>query len=80
MIILSKHITDEMDGRRIRPAYIAAALTAPDRTTPDPTDPALTRAYKTVPEFGGRIPRVVYRRSGDDTFVVTAHWDRGARR
>jgi hypothetical protein len=79
MVKLSKHIADEMGGRGILLSYIEAALTAPDRVAQDTTDPALSRAYKVIPEFGSRVLRVVHRRAGDDIFVVTAHWDRGAR-
>jgi cyanate lyase len=43
------------------------------------TDPALSRSYKVIPEFGNRVLRVVHRRDGDDIFVVTAHWDGGAK-
>jgi hypothetical protein len=58
---------------------IEAVLAAPDRTTVDPTDPGLTRSFKPIPAFANRVLRVVHRQDGDDTFVVTAHWDRGAK-
>ena len=79
MIELSKHINDEMPGRRIMLSYIEIAVAAADWTTPDPTDPTLTRSYKRITEFGSRVLRVVHRPRGADTFIVTAHWDRGAR-
>jgi Domain of unknown function (DUF4258) len=79
MIKLSKHTADEMAGRGILFAYIEAALTAPDRVVLDATDPALSRSYKLIPEFGNRVLRVVHRPDGADIFVVTAHWDRGAK-
>ncbi len=79
MIRLSKHTSDEMAGRGITLGYIEATLAHPDWTVPDPTDPALRRSYKAVAEFGGRILRVVHRAEGTDVFVVTAHWDRGAK-
>jgi hypothetical protein len=79
MIKLSKHTADEMQGRGILLSYIEAALTSPDRLTQDATDPALRRSYKVIPEFGNRVLRVVHRSDGNDIFVVTAHWDRGAK-
>jgi hypothetical protein len=79
MIRLSKHITDEMDGRSISLSYIQSALAAPDRVTVDPADPSLTRSYKAIAEFGNRVLRVVHRPEGTDIFIVTAHWDRGAK-
>ena len=80
MITLSKHIAEELDERGIRLAYIEAAVAAPDRLTDDPTDRTLRRSFKAIPEFGSRILRVVHRPDNGDTFVVTAHWDRGAAR
>ncbi len=80
MLKLSQHTADEMEGRDIRLAYIEAVLASPDRVVPDPKDPALTRSFKAIPEFGNRVLRIVHRPEGADVFVVTAHWDRGARR
>jgi hypothetical protein len=80
MVKLSVHVQREMAGRRITLAYIEAVLADPTYTTPDQIDPALTRSYGPIPTFGGRMLRVVHRPDGDDIFVVTAHWDRGARR
>jgi hypothetical protein len=79
MVKLSKHTVDEMDGRGISLTNIEAALASPDRQTPDP-NPGLTCSFKAIPEFGGRILRVVHRPDGADVFVVTATWDRGAKR
>ena len=79
MIKLSKHTSDEMAGRRILLSYIETALTFPDRVVQDATDPGLSRSYKIIAEFGNRVLRVVHRPENDDIFVVTAHWDRGAK-
>ena len=79
-----KHIADEMDDRCILPEYIEAALAAPDHVTADPADPASRRSYKAIPAFANRVQRVVHRPAArdipdGDVFVVTAHWDRGAK-
>ncbi|MGH7097581.1 MAG: DUF4258 domain-containing protein [Stellaceae bacterium] len=79
MIKLSKHTADEMERRGILSSYIEAALAAPGRVAQDATDPALSRSYKIIPEFGNRVLRVVHRPDGNDILVVTAHWDRGAK-
>jgi hypothetical protein len=79
-VILSQHTAREMGRRGIAQAYIEAVVSGPAYTTPDPNDPTLVRAFAPVAAFGGRMLRVVYRRQGDDIFVVTATWDRGARR
>jgi hypothetical protein len=79
MVRLSKHTVDEMDGRGISLAYIERALVSPDQQTADP-NPGLTRSFKAIPEYGGRVLRVVHRLDGVDVFVVTATWDRGEKR
>lgn len=79
MVRFSKHLTDEMARRGILRSYIEAALEALEQITRDAVDPMLTRSFKVIPEFGNRVLRVVHRPDGADIFVVTAHWDRGAR-
>jgi hypothetical protein len=79
MIKLTQHAHTETARRGIRLAWIEAALTTPDRIMQDP-DPTLTRSYKAITQFGGRVLRVVHRPDGNDILIVTAHFDRGARR
>jgi hypothetical protein len=79
-IILSKHLTDELDSKRLKMPYIEAAITQPDWTQPDRRWIGVTVSFKAIPEFGNRIIRVAHRLSGTDVFVITAYWDRGARR
>ena len=76
---LSKHIKDKMAERGISLAYIETTIAAPHWQEADP-DPLLTRSFKAIAAFGGRILRVVHRPDGDGILVVTATWDRGARR
>lgn len=79
MIILTRHAEQEIVRRHITMQWIARVVTAPSRNSPDPRDPSLTRAFKAIPEYGGRVLRVVYREVGSDILVVTADFDRGAR-
>ena len=79
-LILSKHAKDEVDWAVVKLAYVEATLSAPDWTEPDPNDPALTRSFKAILEFGNRVLRVVHRPEGPDILIVTAFFDRGARR
>jgi hypothetical protein len=80
MIRLTEHAERELRRRTVALAWVEAAVVSPDRTEPDPRDPTLMRAFKAIPAFGQRILRVVYRPEGDDIVVITAHFDRGARR
>ena len=75
-VILSQHTM----RRNIPRAYIEAVLANPAYTTLDRKDPALSCSFGPIPAFGNRMLRVVHRPEGADIFVVTAHWDRGARR
>ena len=80
MIRLSKHAQEAIDRRQIDPAWVEAAVNSPDRVEPDPRHPERTRAYKAIAAFGDRVLRVVHRPDGDDILVITAHFDRGAKR
>jgi hypothetical protein len=79
MIRLSQHAELQSIRRGLPRAWLELAVQAPDWTAQDP-DLALTRSYKAIPEAGGKILRVVHRPAGDDILVVTALFDRGARR
>jgi Domain of unknown function (DUF4258) len=78
MIRLTEHAERELRRRAIVFEWIEAVVASPDRAEPDPRDPALTRLFKAIPDFGHRVLRVVYRPDGDDILVITAHFDRGA--
>jgi hypothetical protein len=79
MIKLSIHTERRLVERKIDRSWVDATVLTPDWTTSDP-DPALTRSYRAIAEFGGRVLRVVHRPDGHDQLVVTAHFDRGAKR
>jgi len=79
VIRLTQHAQGALQRRGLQVEWIEVAILAPDWTTRDP-DPLLTRSYKVIADVGGRVLRVVHRPSGDDTLVVTAHFDRDARR
>lgn len=79
MLKPTHHAEIEMRRRAIRWDWIEATVSAPDWIEAD-ADPMLTRSFRSIAEFGGRVLRVVHRPDGADTLVVTAFFDRGARR
>lgn len=80
MLILTDHTQRRMARRKIPIAWVAATvMQQPERLEPDPA-PALTRAWRRIPEPGGRALRVVFRPSVRDIVVVTVTLDRGAHR
>jgi Domain of unknown function (DUF4258) len=68
-----------MAERGIKKDWIETTIAEPDTTEPDPARPDVRRAFRTVPENGNRILRVVYATLGDTIRVVTAFFDRGRR-
>jgi hypothetical protein len=79
-LILSRHLTPELNKRHLKLAFIEATVTNPDWTMPDPSRPGVTRSFRAIPEFGNRVLRVAHRPENTDVFVLTAFWDRGAKR
>ena len=69
-----------MTLRAIVESWVEATIEQPECKEPDPHDSALTRAWRRIPEHGGRVLRVVFRHGGSDIVVVSAVFDRGARR
>lgn len=79
MLRLTDHVRQRMAERRIPVSWVEAAVQSPDWTGRD-RNPELAHAFKEIADFGGRILKVVHRRDGADILVVTAYFDRGARR
>jgi len=78
-VYLSAHAAEAVQLRGLELAWIEATLSDPDWTAPDPR-PGRTRSYKAIAACGGRVLRVVHRPAADGVMVITAHFDRGARR
>jgi hypothetical protein len=79
-LILTRHARDRMRRDGITEAFIERIITQPEHATPDPDDPALSLAWRRIPELGGRFVRVVYYSNGTDLVIVTTFPDRGAPR
>ena len=77
---LSKHAADVAAERGIALDWIVRTIRSPERTEADALDAALTHALAPVPEFAGRILRVVYNPGVQPWRVVTVYFDRAARR
>ncbi|MGH7048821.1 MAG: DUF4258 domain-containing protein [Stellaceae bacterium] len=80
MLILTTHVRQNIARDHLDLAWIEATIDRPQHTDRDPKDAILTRAWRRIPERGGRALRVVFRPAGADIVVVTAFFDRGARR
>jgi hypothetical protein len=65
--------------RGIRREWVTDALAEPDWTTPN-LHPDRTRAFRAIPDAGGKILRVVYTNAGGEYRVVTVFFGRNAKR
>jgi hypothetical protein len=79
MVRYTQHARDRIAEYAIDAAWVDRTIDQPDRTAPDPR-PGIIRAFRTIPERGGRVLRVAYRFDHADVLVLSAHFDRGARR
>jgi hypothetical protein len=76
---LSQHARRRIERRQIRPEWIVAALTNPDRVEPDALDPALRHALKKIEEMDNRVLRLVYNPSVEPPRIVSVYFDRSLR-
>lgn len=79
-IVLTDHAKVAMAERAIEFAWVERTVHEPEWTEPEPSDPALERRFRAVPERDGRILRVVCGEDDAMITIVTAFLDRRARR
>jgi hypothetical protein len=77
---LTAHARQVIAERHIALGWVAQVLSAPERTEPDSVDAELHHALGSITEQGGRVLRVVYNRTTSPWRIVTAYFDRRARR
>ena len=73
------HALDAIEEREIDVAWVLRTIDEPDWTEDDPK-PGRTRYFRTVPEFGGRIMRVVCFEDSRERRIITIFFDRDARK
>lgn len=73
---LTHHARLVIERRGIESAWIARTLDSPAAIEPDKLDPIVEHALLAIPEFGGRVLRVVYNPSEHPPLVITAYFDR----
>ena len=80
IIVYGPHAMDNLVDRAIEQAWVEETIRAPDAIEPDLNHPDRVRAYRAVPERGGRVLRVVYVQDAQTYRIVTVFFDRGWRR
>ncbi len=78
-IVLTPHASTALRERGIDERWVEAALARPDWTALDPC-PGRTRVFKAIPEREGRVLRVVYTETAAEIRVITAFFDRDAKK
>ncbi len=73
---LSNHAKKVLIEREIPIEWVERALTKPDLRQMERNDQALERRFRRIPEFGGRVLRVVVNVSMQPNRVVSVFFDR----
>lgn len=79
-IVFTAHARARCEERGVKPEWVERALAEPDRVEPDPSDPEAKRWFKAGVANDGRVLRVAAKLDMDAIVVITAFFDRGARR
>lgn len=79
-VVLTTHARLRSRDRNIDPKWIEEAAREPEWVQPDPTDPAVERRFRSIPQFGDRILRVAAVETNSSIRVISAMFDRNARR
>jgi hypothetical protein len=77
VLILTRHARDNIVRDAIDPAWIEATVRRHTALMVDPHDPTLSRAWRRIPERGGRVLRSA---GGSGSRGRHRIFDRGARR
>lgn len=75
--VLTDHARKRCIKRKIKPEWIAAALTFPAYIENDVDDSALVHVLLRIPEKNFRVLRVIYNETVEPVAVVTVYFDDG---
>jgi len=73
---LTQHARDVLAERNIAVTWLERVLQNPTLTQPSPTDPEIESRFAAIPEFGGRILRVVVNKQASPRRIVSVYFDR----
>jgi hypothetical protein len=79
-IQFSQHARDQLLERNLERDWVERTLLEPEFIREDPRKDGTRRAFRQIPEAGGRWLRVVYSERDEGRFIVTVFLDRGAER
>lgn len=73
--VLTQHAKEMIQKRQIRLVWVEHVLSMPELIEPDAIDPDLEHRLSRIPEFGGRVLRVIVNRSKKPPHVITGFLD-----
>lgn len=80
MVVLTDHARVQLAARGLTSELVERTVADPDWTEPDSGSANRIRAFRGIPERGGKFLRVVYEPIDGEIVVITAFLDRGASR
>jgi len=80
VIRLTTHAWERVATGEVALEWIERTVLSPEFERTDVRRPTTTLSFRAIPEFGNRTLRVAHRPEKDDVLVITAFFDRGARR
>ncbi len=79
-IIYTLHAERMLAEREVERSWVQRTVENPEFTEPDTVYSEAVRAFRSIPENGGRVLRVVYVRDGEDMRIITTFFDRSRRK
>jgi hypothetical protein len=76
---LTAHAARVLQERAISLEWVARTMAHPGRVEPDEHDPALRHRLAAIPEYGGRVLRVICDETSSPWTIITAYFDRRLR-
>jgi hypothetical protein len=73
---ITKHAKKVMEERGILDDWVARTFSSPELTRPDPKDAQVEQRFRRIPEFGGRILRVVVNKAVEPKRILSVFFDR----
>ena len=79
-VVLTHHAETKIAERGLQLIWVEQTAREPDWTEPEPDDPQAERRFRAVAAREGRVLRAVCVETKNTIRIITAMFDRGARR
>lgn len=78
-LFFTQHAQDTIGERLIEIDWIERTVREPEWTAADPKRQEIERRFRTIPEFGNRVPRVACYETTLEIRIITIFFDRRAK-